>query len=136
MIEGTFDVAFDTPKHHKRGTASLKSIEDRIVMQLNLSELDPMEFKGTCADKAFSFEGSDDFPGLGTADYTAHGEVWGNSIDIKFETSAGAITVFGTRLSTSAGELKSSHEYLMRASTAEFDRNDSTMYSGLYSDGG
>ena len=127
MIEGTFDVAVDTPKHHKRGTLLLKSAKERIVMQLKLSELDPMEFTGTCADKSFSFEGSGDFPGLGAIDYKATGEVWGNSIDVKCDTSAGTVTIFGTRLSGSAGDLKSSHEYLMKASAAEFDRDDGTM---------
>ena len=45
-------------------------------------------------------------------------------------------TIFGTRLSRSAGGLQSSHDYMMKASAAEFDRDDSTMYSGLFSDGG
>ena len=136
MLEGTFDVAVDTPKHHKRGTLSLKSAGERVVMQLKLSDLDPLEFTGTCADKAVVFEGSGDFPGLGAVDYKATGEVWGNSIDVKCETSTGIVTIFGTRLSGSAGDLKSSHEYLMKASAAEFDRDDATMYSGLFSDGG
>ena len=136
MIEGTFDVAVDTPKHHKRGTLALKSAGEAIVARLNLTELEPMEFTGTCADKSFTFKGTGDFPGLGHIDYEAEGEVWGNSIDVKCTTSAGAVTVFGTRLSGTAGDLKSSHEYLMKASAAEFDRDDSTMYSGLYADGG
>jgi len=136
MLEGTFDVAVDTPKHHKRGTLSLKSAGERVVMQLKLSDLDPLEFAGTCADKALAFEGSGSLPGLGAVDYKATGEVWGNSIDLKCETSAGIVTIFGTRLSGSAGDLKSSHEYLMKASAAEFDRDDATMYSGLFSDGG
>ena len=136
MIEGTYDVAVDTPKHHKRGTLALKSTGAHIVMRLNLTELEPMEFVGTCEDKAFAFEGTGKFPGLGSVDYKAQGEVWGNSLDIKCETSAGIVTIFGTRLSGSAGDLKSSHEYLMKASTAQFDRDDSTMYSGLYADGG
>lgn len=136
MIEGTFDVAIDTPKHHKRGTLALKSTQESIVMRLCPSELEPMEFAGTCHDKSFAFEGAGEFPGLGAIDYKAEGEVWGNSIDIKCETSAGTVTIFGTRLSGSAGDLKSSHEYLMKASAAKFDRDDSTMYSGLYADGG
>lgn len=135
MIEGTFDVALDTPKHHKRGTLAVKSLGDRIVAQLNLTELEPMEFTGTCADKSFTFEGTDVFPGTGTVHYKAQGEVWGNSIDIKFETEAGVITIFGTRLSGSVGDLRSSHEYLMKASAAEFDNDDPTMFSGRYSDG-
>ena len=136
MIEGTFDVAVDTPKHHKRGTLALKSADESIFARLSLTELEPLDFTGTCADKTFKVEGSGEFPGLGAISYQAQGEIWGNSIDIKCETSAGSVTVFGTRLSGSAGDLKSSHEYLMKASAAEFDRDDNTMYSGLYADGG
>ena len=136
MIEGTYDVSIDTPKHHKRGTLALKSAQQNIVLQLKLNDEDPMEFTGTCADKEFSFEGSCDFPGLGNIDYQAQGEVWGNSIDVKLETSAGKITIFGTRLSGIAGDIKSSHEYLMKASKAEFDRDDGSMYAGRFSDGG
>ena len=135
MIEGTFDVAVETTKHHKRGTLSLKSAETNIVALLKLSEMEPLEFTGTCAGKEFTLTGSGEFPGLGAIDYTAHGETWGNSIDVKCETTAGKITVFGTRLSGAAGDIKSSHEYLMKASAAEFDRDDTTMYSGLFSDG-
>lgn len=136
MIQGTFDVAIDTPKHHKRGTLHMMSAGENIVMRLTPTELETMEFAGKCADKTFTFEGSGNFPGLGEIDYKATGEVWGNTLDMKCETSVGLVTIFGTRLSGSAGDLKSSHEYLMKASTAEFDRNDSTMYSGRYSDGG
>jgi len=136
MIEGMFDVSVDTPKHHKRGTLALKSAGQNIVIQLKISDMDPMEFTGTCADKQFSFEGSCDFPGLGDIDFKAQGEIWGNSIDVKLESTAGKITIFGTRLSGVAGEIKSSHEYLMKASKAEFDRNDGSMYAGLFSDGG
>lgn len=136
MVDGTYDVALDTPKHHKRGTLALKSAGERVVMQLKLTEIDPMEFTGTCADRAVDFEGAGEFPGLGAIDYKAHGDVWGNSIDMKCETTAGTVTIFGTRLSGSAGDLKSSHEYLMKASTAEFDRDDGTMFSGRFSDGG
>lgn len=136
MIDGTFDVAVDTPRHHKRGTLALKSAGERVVMRLSLTELEPMEFTGTCADKAVSFEGAGDLPGLGNVEYKASGEVWGNSLDLKCETTAGVVTIFGTRLSNSAGDLRSSHEYLMKASTAEFDRDDATMFSGRFADGG
>ena len=136
MIEGTFDVAVDTPKHHKRGTLALKSAGEALAARLELSGLEPIDFAGTCAGTEFTFEGTAELPGIGTTDYRAVGETWGNSIDVKCETSAGTVTIFGTRLSSSAGDLKSSHEYLMKASAAEFDRDDTTMYSGLYADGG
>ena len=135
MIEGTFDVAIDTPKYHKRGTLALKSEGEMIAALLKVSELEDMVFTGTCKDKEFAFEGSGEYGRLGRIDYTAKGEVWGNTLDLKCESSAGAITIFGTRLSTSAGDFESSHEYLMAASRADFS-DDSTMYSGLYADGG
>ena len=135
MIEGTFDVAVDTPKLHRRGTLALKSEGEAIAAQLKLSEHEPLDFVGTCADKEFTFEGNADLPSIGLTDYCAKGEVWGNSIDIKCQTDIGVVTIFGTRLSGSAGGLQSSHEYMMKASKAEFDRNDGTMYSGLFADG-
>lgn len=136
MIEGTFDVAIETPKHHKRGTMALQSAGDNIAVRVNVSDLEPLDFKGTCDGKDFTVEGTGEIPGLGTVDYHASGNVWGNSVTVNCETSAGKIEIFGTRLSASTGGFQSSHDYMMRASTGEFDDNDNTMYSGLYADGG
>ena len=136
MIEGTFDVAVDTPKYHKRGTLALASEGAQIHALLKLSDLDDMVFAGTCDDKDVMFEGAGEFGRHGKVEYKAKGLVWGNSIDLKAETNIGQITLFGTRLSASAGDFKSSHEYMMAASRAEFSASDGTMYSGLYADGG
>lgn len=136
MIQGTYDIAIDTPKLHKRGTLALKSAGERITARLVIGEVLDMEFCGTCADDKFNFEGETDFPSLGHVRYEASGSAWGNSIDAKCQTDAGKVEIFGTRLSTSAGEFKSSHDYIMKASTGSFEDNDSTMYSGLFADGG
>lgn len=136
MIQGTFDVSIDTPKLHRRGTLMLQSEGERIAARLTVSEREPLDFGGTCADKSFHFEGTADLPSLGNVSYNADGEVWGNSIDVKCQTDAGLVTIFGTRLSNSIGDMGSSHEYMMKASTGEFDDNDNAMYSGRYADGG
>ena len=136
MIEGTFDVAVDTPKLHRRGTLALESQGDKLAAQLNVGELEGIMLAGTCEDKEFTFEGSAEFGDLGLVDYKAKGEVWGNTVDVRCETSIGVVTVFGTRLSMSTGGMKSSHEYMMAASRAEFSPDDGTMYSGLFADGG
>ena len=135
MIEGLFDVAIDTPKYHRRGTLSLRSSGEDIEARLNVAEIDELVFNGTCASKEFDFEGSADLPGIGQTSYKAHGSVWGNSISISCEIDKGKVEIFGTRLSSEAGKPVSSHEYMMKASRGEFDE-DSTMYSGLYADGG
>lgn len=136
MINGLFDISIDTPKYHRRGTVSLKSTGESIAAQLKIGDLEVMEFTGTCADKDFEFTGHRDLPSLGEVDFCARGNVWGNSLSITCETDAGKVEIFGTCLSTQAGELKSSHEYMMAASTGEMSRDDGTMYSGLYADGG
>ena len=135
-MEGTFDVAVDTPKLHRRGTLALKGAGGKLAAQLNVGELEGIMIEGTYDDKDVMFEGSAEFGELGTVDFKAKGLVWGNSIDMKCETSIGVVTVFGTRLSMSTGGMKSSHEYMMAASRAEFSRDDGTMYSGLFADGG
>ena len=135
MIEGTFDVAIETPKLHRRGTLALKSEKERIAARLVVGENDPLVFVGTCADKEFDFAGEGELLGLGRVAFEAHGSVWGNSIDVKCQTDAGKIEIFGTRLSMSAGDFKSSHEYMMAAASGDFS-SDSVMYSGLYADGG
>ena len=136
MIDGLYDISVDTPKLHRRGTVSLKSGEGSIVGILNVGEdLKDARFEGTCADKEFTFEGSGEFPSVGQIDYVAKGSVWGNSLDITVESSAGKITMFGTQLGGSAGAVQSSHEYMMKASRADFS-DDSMMYSGLFADGG
>ena len=136
MIDGTFDVAVDTPKLHRRGTLSLKSNEDKIAAVLNVGDLQDLRFAGTCEGKEFSFEGSGEFGAVGHVDYKASGSIWGNSIDVKCETNVGVITLFGTRIGASAGAIISSHEYIMSASTGDFTTGADAMYSGLYSDGG
>ena len=135
MIDGLFDVSIDTPKYHRRGTIALKSAGEEIAAQLRVADLDEMTFTGTCADKEFDFSGNANLPSLGQVDYVAHGSVWGNSVTITCDTDAGKVELFGTRLSSAAGAPRSSHEYMMKASTGEFGK-DSTMYSGLYADGG
>ena len=136
MINGLFDVSIDTPKYHRRGTVSLKSAGESITAQLKTGDYEVMEFTGTCDDKDFELAGRRDLPSLGEVDYRARGNVWGNSLSLTCETDAGKVEIFGTRLSSQAGELKSSHEYMMAASTGDARCDDGTMYSGLYADGG
>ena len=135
MIDGTFDISVDTPKLHRRGAGSLKSEEDAIVGILNVGEdLHDARFEGTCSGKEFAFEGSGEFPEVGQIDYKAKGSIWGNSLDIDIESSVGKITIFGTRIGGSSGANVSSHDYMMRASKADFSYDDGSMYSGLFSD--
>ena len=135
MIDQLFDIAVDTPKYHRRGTLALKSSGADIVAKLQVSDLEEMEFTGTCADKEFDFAGERDLPSLGFVSFKAHGSVWGNSISLTCETDAGKVEIFGTELSSKAGGARSSHEYIMRASTGDAC-DDGTMYSGLFADGG
>ena len=135
MIDTLYDIAVDTPKYHRRGTLALKSAEGSIVAKLQVSDLDMMEFTGTCSDKEFDFEGERDLPSLGYVAFKAHGSVWGNSVTATCETDAGKIEIFGTELSASAGGARSSHGYIMTASTGD-TCDDGMMYSGLYADGG
>ena len=136
MIQGTFDIAVDTPKLHRRGTCELKSDGDAIYCLLKMSELEPLYLVGTCADKDFTFAGTGEFGALGEIEYEAKGQVWGSSITATCTTSVGRIDIFGTQLSSVAGTMKSSHEYMMKASTGDYCYDDGTMYSGLYADGG
>ncbi|MBR3181437.1 MAG: hypothetical protein IKF56_02180 [Eggerthellaceae bacterium] len=136
MIDGLYDIAVDTPKLHRRGTLSLKSNEGKIAGILNVGDLQDARFAGTCEGKEFEFEGSGEFPTVGQIDYVAKGSIWGNSLDIKCETSAGVITMFGTQIGSSAGAVRSSHDFIMSASSGDFSDKDGTMFSGLYADGG
>ena len=136
MIDGTFDIAVDTPKLHRRGMLSLKSDAGIIVGVLKAGEWEGARFEGTCEGKEFTFEGSGEFPSVGQIDYVAKGSVWGNSLDVKCETSAGVITLFGTQIGASAGVEGSSHDYIMSASTGNTCDGEGMMYSGLYADGG
>ncbi len=137
MIDGLYDIAVDTPKLHRRGMLTLKSYEDRIAAVLSVGEdLQDARFAGTCQDKEFTFEGSGEFPSVGQIDFVAKGSVWGNSIDMKCETSAGVITIFGTQIGSSAGAVRSSHDFIMQASTGDMSDADGMMFSGVFADGG
>lgn len=136
MIDGLYDIAVDTPKLHRRGMLTLKSSEDKIAATLSVGDLQDARFAGTCEGKEFTFEGAGEFPSVGQIDYVVKGSIWGNSIDIKCETSAGVITMFGTQIGSSAGAVRSSHDFIMEASTGEMGDSEGMMYSGLYADGG
>ena len=135
MIDGLFDIAVDTPKYHRRGTLELKSSGGDITARLDVGDAKGLEFSGACRDKDVEFEGRGDLPSLGEVSYRARGSVWGNSVSITCKTDAGKVEIFGTRLSSAAGNERSSHEYMMKASAGDFS-DDSTMYSGLFADGG
>ena len=135
MVEGLFDIALDTPKYHRRGTLLLKGAGERLRATLKVGDDVELEFEGSCKDKDFSFEGNADLPTLGCVDYRASGNVWGNSVSITCTTDAGKVEIFGTRLSASAGDPVSSHDYLMQASTGVMPTDENAMYSGLYADG-
>ena len=70
-----------------------------------MGDLQDARFAGTCEGKEFAFEGSGEFPAVGQINYTAKGSIWGNSIDIKCETSAGVVTMFGTQIGYIGPEL-------------------------------
>lgn len=135
MIDGTFDVAVDTPKLHRRGTVTLKSDGGAIAGTMNVGEVEGVALSGTCADKEFTISGSAEFGDAGMVEFKALGSVWGNSLDVKAETSLGDVTVFGTRIGSAAGVAASSHDYVMSASEGNIFGGDATMYSGLYADG-
>ena len=134
MVNGTFDIAVDTPKYHRRGVISLQSNGGAIAAQMNVSDIEGLRFSGTCHDKEFEFKGEEEFGDLGLVQFDAKGNVWGNSLTINCETSVGKVTIFGTRISTQAGEFKSSHESLMAAAAGDFESGARTMYSGTYGD--
>ncbi len=136
MLSGTYDVAIDTPKAHKRGLFALKLENGSVTAELEIKDFDTTVFAGRCNDKELQFEGVCDFPTLGNITYSATGEVWGNSLSLAFDTSAGKVEIFGTRLSGTAGDTKSSHEYMMSGASGDFGSDDNTMYSGLFGDGG
>ena len=136
MIDGLYDVAIDTPKLHRRGTLALKSAGNSIAAVLNVGDLKDLRFTGTCEDREFAFTGAGEFGMVGEVNYEAKGNVWGNSIDVKCETSAGVITMFGTQIGASAGAVISSHDFIMAAASGDFATGADAMYSGLYADGG
>ena len=136
MLDGTYDVAIDTPKYHKRGMLTLHSAGDKLAVRLELKDAEPLDFAGTCDGHDFTVEGAAELGSLGHVELKATGNVWGNSITASCESSIGKIELFGTQVSASTGGAQSSHDYIMQASTGEFGRDDNTMYSGLFADGG
>lgn len=135
MIVGTFDIAVDTPKLHRRGTLVLKSAGETIAGRLTAGDSFVIERVGTCADKDFAFEGEADIPSMGQVGFVAKGNVWGNSVTMTCETDMGKIEIFGTRLSASVGDFGSSHDFIMQASTGNGVEGQDAYFSGRYSDG-
>ena len=92
-----YDVAIDTPKRHMKGTVTIDAKGSNATMKLETEELGCIEADGTRVDMDYEFAGSVDVEGVGSVEYSAKGQLWGNSLDFTAETSAGKVVVYGAR---------------------------------------
>ncbi len=101
-----YDIVIDTPKHHYRGTAIINAKGNEATALIDIADVVSAESHGTRDDKDYEFSGQADVNGVGIVEYTAKGQLWGNSLDFKADSNIGEIVLFGTVADTASRESK------------------------------
>lgn len=104
MIQ-TYDIVFDTPKYHRKGTAELVFNKDAAHVRLEVNDFGIIEADGTREDRDFEVSGVANVVGREPVEFKATGHTWGNALDCTAETSIGTVTVYGTATGHSAGDV-------------------------------
>ncbi len=115
-----YDVVVDTPKYHRLGRAEVTFSKDTALVKLEVEDFCNFEASGTREDKNFEVSGVADIEDVGSVEFTAKGQTWANSLDCSAETSMGTVTIYGTAIGQSAGDVPG----------AEFNK----YYAGNWSD--
>lgn len=103
-MSSTYDVIIDTPKYHRQGKMKLELKGGTAQAHLEIFEAGTIEAQGTRNDKEFDVSGTTDLGGEGAIEFTAHGSIWANSVNIKAETGLGEVVIYGTQTGYSAGD--------------------------------
>lgn len=101
-----YDIVIDTPKHHYRGYATIDAKGAEASARIDIADVATFESQGTRDDKDYEFAGQADIEGVGTVEYNAKGQLWGNSLDFKASSSIGEVVLFGTVADTASKESK------------------------------
>lgn len=107
-MDQKYDVVVDTPKYHRLGSARIKYSKDTVSARLEVEDLGIVEATGTREDKNFEISGVAEIENVGPVEYTAKGQTWANSLDCSVETSMGTVTIYGTAVGQSAGDVPGS----------------------------
>lgn len=95
-MEQSYDVSLDTPKHHYRGVVTINYKGGNASAVVDIDNLGSFNAQGSYEDKDFEFSGIAEPDGSERVEFTAKGQLWGNSLDFKAQSNIGEIVVFGT----------------------------------------
>ena len=97
MIDGTYNIALDTPLGHKSGTVTIRTAGETAVADIDAPMIGKQRIEGRVDGDAFSAQGSLKIMLVGKVDYTLKGTVIDDYLRVDIQTNKGAFTLEGIR---------------------------------------
>ena len=98
MIDGTYRFEVDVPFGRKNGTVTLRTEGDAVFADIDAPVIGKQHVEGHAEGDKFKARGSGKFKFVGKVDYTLEGEVVGDKLHIRAESSKGAFEFEGVRV--------------------------------------
>lgn len=98
MIDGKYSVELDTPLGRKKGTVGMRTQGDAFFAVIDAPLIKNQQVEGRVDGDAFTAEGAIKLKLVGKLDYKLNGEVAGDDLHIRLDTSKGAFEVTGKRI--------------------------------------
>ena len=97
MLDGVYDISADIPSGSKKGTATLTTHGDELLVEISVGLLGTLKGTGSVKGNTFAVSGSHKVLLLGDITYKVEGIVEGNTLQALCDTNKGTIVVTGTR---------------------------------------
>ena len=98
MIDGTYNIEFDTPLGRKKGTVVLRTEGEVVFADIDAPLLGQKSMQGHFEGDAFTAEGSGKIKLIGKVDFTLQGKVEGDSLHVDIKSNKGDYVLEGTRV--------------------------------------
>ena len=98
MIDGTYNIIFDSALGRKQGTAVLSTDGDKLIADIDAPIIKKQHVEGRVEGDGFTAEGTFKLLLLGKITYTLRGKVDGDELRIDIDSSKGPFEVTGTRV--------------------------------------
>ena len=97
MIDGTYDVLVNTSRGEKRGTATLATEGDKVLVDVKIAGFPRRQGVGKVEGNSFSAEGCVKIPLLGSYEYRIVGSVTDGLLEAECDAGGHALIIAGIR---------------------------------------
>ena len=98
MIDGTYNIEFNTPLGRKNGTVVLRTEGDVVFADIDAPIIGKRHGEGRVDGNTFAAEGSEKIKLAGKINYNLKGEISGDDLYIDIQSNKGAFKLQGTRI--------------------------------------